>query len=160
MPERAKRLHRASVELLRSLDLARVEQEIVRALKDILRADAAAVMLNDPESNSLVIHSHEGLSENYARAQRVPLEAAANSFNGADDHVILDFATQGLGNKKLIADEGLARVLAIPLVNGGKFIGSLNAYMKDRGAEFNAQSIDLAHVLAVEASVAISNAQT
>jgi signal transduction histidine kinase len=32
--------------------------------------------------------------------------------------------------------------------------------MKDRASEFNSQSIDLAHVLAVEASIAISNAQT
>jgi signal transduction histidine kinase len=160
MPERAKRLHRASVELLGSLDLERVEKEIVRALKDILRADAAAVMLKDPASNSLVIRSHEGLSDNYVRAQRVPLDAAASSFSGTDDHVILDLATQGFGDQKLIAAEGLARVLAIPLVSGDTFIGSLNAYMKDRRAEFNAQSIDLAHVLAVEASVAIGNAQT
>ena len=160
MPGRAKRLHRAAVELLGSLDLEQVEREIVRALKDILRADAAAVMLKDPSSASLVIRCHEGLSDNYARSQRVPLDAAASSFKGTDDHVILDFANQGFGDKKLIESEGLARVLAIPLVSDGQFIGSLNAYMKDRAAEFDPESVDLAHVLAVEASVAIGNAQT
>ena len=160
MPERAKRLHRVSVELLGSLDLERVEKEIVRALKDILRADAAAVMLKDPSGESLEIRSHVGLSDNYARSQRVPFADAAGSFDATDDHVIFDLASEGFGDRKLVKAEGLARVLAIPLVSGGEFIGSLNAYMKDPAAEFNAESIDLAHVLAVEASVAIGNAQT
>jgi signal transduction histidine kinase len=160
VPERAKRLHRASVELLGSLDLERVESEIVRALKDILRADATAVMLKDPASGSLVIRSHEGLSESYARSQRIPFEKARGSFHGTNDHVVLELPDQGFGDRRLIEAEGLAKVLAIPLVSGGQFIGSLNAYVKDGAAEFNSQSVDLAHVLAVEASVAIGNAQT
>jgi signal transduction histidine kinase len=160
VPERAKRLHRASVELLGILDLDRVEKEIVRALKDILRADAAAVMLKEPGTGDLVIRSHEGLSDDYARSQRVPFAAAAGSFHGTHDHVVLDLASEGHGDRRLAKAEGLATVFAIPLVSDGQFIGSLNAYMKDRAAEFNSQSVDLAHVLAVQASVAIGNAQT
>jgi two-component system phosphate regulon sensor histidine kinase PhoR len=160
VPERAKRLHRASVALLSGLDLERIQREVVRALKDILGADAAAVMLKDPTGTFLSIECHEGLSDEYATSQRVPYESAKGSFSGSDDHVILDLGTQGFGDKKLVAAEGLAKVLAIPLVNDGEFIGSLNAYARDRAAEFNAESIDLAHVLAVEASVAIGNAQT
>jgi signal transduction histidine kinase len=160
MPERARRLHRASVELLGSLDLERVESEILRALKDILRADATAVMLKEPGTDDLVIRSHEGLSDEYARSQRVPFAAAAGSFHGPHDHVVLDLASEGHGDRKLAKAEGLATVFAIPLVSDGQFIGSLNAYMKDGAAEFNSQSVDLAHVLAVQASVAIGNAQT
>ena len=159
MPERAKRLHRVSVELLRSLDLERIEREIVRALRDILRADAAAVMLRDATGRSLEITYQDGLSDTYTREQRVPFDQARASFAGEDDHVVLDFRREGLGNKALIAQEGLAKVLAIPLVNDGEFIGSLNAYMRDVNAQFNDESVDLAHVLAVEASVAIANAQ-
>ena len=160
MPERAKRLHRASLELLGSLDLDRVEREIVRALRDILAADAAAVMLTDAKGASLVIDSQDGLSEEYARSQRIPFAAAKGSFEGTDDHVILDLRSEGFGDRALVRAEGLAKVLAIPLTRNGEFIGSLNAYLKDPSVEFNAQSIDLAHVLAVEASVAIGNART
>jgi two-component system phosphate regulon sensor histidine kinase PhoR len=159
VPERARRLHRASVALLSGLDLERIQREVVRALRDILGADAAAVMLKDPTSRFLSIEFQEGLSDEYTRSQRVPFESAKDSFSGSDDHVILDFRTQGHGDQKLVAAEGLAKVLAIPLVNDGEFIGSLNAYTRSRAAEFNAESIDLAHVLAVEASVAIANAQ-
>ncbi len=159
MPERAKRLHRASLELLGSLDLDRVEREIVRALRDILAADAAAVMLVDLKGAFLLIDSQDGLSEEYARSQRIPFEAARGSFEGTDDHVILDLRSEGFGDKALVRAEGLAKVLAIPLTRDGEFIGSLNAYLKDPSVEFNAQSIDLAHVLAVEASVAIGNAR-
>ena len=159
VPERAKRLHRASVELLRSLDLERIEREIVHALRDILHADAAAVMLRDADGTALQVTAHDGLSEKYVREQRIPFEKARDSFRSADDHVILDFAKEGLGDKALIAEDGLAKVLAIPLLSDGRFIGSLNAYTRDRAFQFNDQSIDLAHVLAVEASVAIANAQ-
>jgi PAS domain S-box-containing protein len=159
VPERAKRLHRASVALLSGLDLERIQREVVRALRDILGADAAAVMLKDPTGTFLAIEFQEGLSEDYARSQRVPYESAKRSFSGSDDHVIIDFRSNGLGDQELVAAEGLAKVLAIPLVNDGEFIGSLNAYTRSRSAEFNAQSVDLAHVLAVEASVAIANAQ-
>jgi signal transduction histidine kinase len=159
VPERAKRLHRVSLELLRSLDLDRIEREIVRALRDILRADAAAVMLRDATGEALEITCQDGLSERYTREQRVPFDQAKASFSGADDHVVLDFRSQGLGDKALIAEEGLEKVLAIPLVNEGQFIGSLNAYSRDHAYQFNDESVDLAHVLAVEASVAIANAQ-
>jgi signal transduction histidine kinase len=159
VPERAKRLHRASLELLGSLDQQRTEREIVRALRDIVRADASAVMLKVRDQAVLAITSHEGLSDDYVRSQRVPFEDAKRSFRGSDDHVILDLRTEGFGDKGLVRAEGLAKVLAIPLVNDGEFIGSLNAYMKQADAEFNSESIDLAHVLAVEASVAIANAR-
>ncbi|HUQ41564.1 MAG TPA: ATP-binding protein, partial [Candidatus Limnocylindrales bacterium] len=95
----------------------------------------------------------------YVASQRVPFESARTSFVGHDDHVILELPEQGFGDRSLIEEEGLARVLANPLTRDGEFIGSLNAYMKRRDAEFHRQSIDLAHVLAVEASVAITNAQ-
>ena len=159
MPERAKRLHRVSVELLRSLDLERIEREIVRALRDILRADAAAVMLRDATGQSLVITCQDGLSERYTREQRIPFEQAKGSFASEADHVVLDLATEGFGDKELVAKERLAKVLAIALVSEGQFIGSLNAYTRDPATQFNEESIDLAHVLAVEASVAIANAQ-
>ena len=105
MPERAKRLHRASLELLGSLDLDRVEREIVRALRDILAADAAAVMLTDAQGDSLVIDSQDGLSEEYARSQRIPFAAAKGSFEGTDDHVILDLRSEGFGDRALVRAE-------------------------------------------------------
>ena len=159
MPERTKRLHRVGVQLLRGLDLDQIEREIVRALRDILRADAAAVMRRDGAAESLVITSQDGLSERYTREQRIPFEQARSSFKSQDEHVILDLPTEGFGDKDLVRAEGLAKVLAIPLINDGEFIGSLNAYARDPSATFNDDSIDLAHVLAVEASVAIANAQ-
>jgi len=159
VPERTKRLHRVGVQLLRGLDVDNIEREIVRALRDILRADAAAVMRRDPSGDALVITTQDGLSERYAREQRIPIEQARSSFKSEDDHVILDFRTEGFGDKALVNDEGLAKVLAIPLINDGEFIGSLNAYTRDHATQFNEESIDLAHVLAVEASVAIANAQ-
>ena len=158
MPERARRLHRASAELLTSLDLEQVEREVVSALRDILAADAAAVMLLDGD-DKVSIRAYEGLSAEYVHGQRLPIDRMRAAYHTPDEHLIVDLRHAPLGDPALIASEGLARALVIPLTKDGQIIGILNAYMKDPKARFAEDSIDLAHVLAAEASVAIANAQ-
>ena len=160
MPERARRLHRASAELLTSLDLDQVQREVVSALRDILAADAAAVMLLDGDGDGTVsIRAHEGLSDEYVRRQRLPIDRMRAAYRTPDEHLIVDLRHAPLGDPALIAREGLARALVIPLTKDGQIIGVLNAYLKDPEARFLDESIDLAHVLAAEAGVAIANAQ-
>jgi len=161
VPERARRLHRASAELLRSLDLAQVEQAVVSALRDIVGADAAAVMLpeSDGDGAQLAVRAHQGLSDEYARAQRLPIGRVRAAYRTADEHLIVDLRHAPLGDASLIEREGLVRALVIPLTKDGEIVGVLNAYTKDPQTRFREDSIDLAHVLAAEAGVAIANAQ-
>ncbi|HET7699245.1 MAG TPA: ATP-binding protein [Candidatus Limnocylindria bacterium] len=159
MPERVKRLQRASLELVGSLDLDRVKQATVDAACFILNADAAALMLPGADPALLEIQAAQGLSAEYVRSQRVPRDAARRSYPTPKEPVVIDLLRGPLGDATLVRAEGLAKVLAIPLHNDGEFVGSLNAYTKDPTHEFAEEDIDLASVLAAEASVAIANAQ-
>ena len=127
-------------------------------MRDIARADAASLSL--VRDGYFVFVAHEGLSEEYVRSQRIPFEAGRALYAGRpEQHLIIDLAESPIGSRDLYRREGLAKVLAVPLTKDGELIGALNAYRKDGHASFDEQDIDLAHVLAVEASIAIANAR-
>jgi len=63
VPERIRNLRQLTATMLRSLDLAALGPEIVRAAMTLEAADAAALMLVDEASDALRIVAHEGLSD-------------------------------------------------------------------------------------------------
>lgn len=159
MPERIRLLHGITAAMLRILDLDRLLPEIARAATTLESADAASVMLVTDDGQSLRIVAHHGLSDAYARSQRIPMETAKAMHKGFDAHVEIDLRTQPLGDPALIEREGLARVIAVPLVHEGALIGGINVYTRDQARSFDVIDIEILHILAAQASVAISNAR-
>ena len=159
MPERIRNLRQLTATMLRSLDLAALGPEIVRAAMTLEAADAAALMLVDEASDALRIVAHEGLSDAHASTQRIPMEQARAMYPRIDAHLDIDLGTTPLGDAGLIAAEGLRRAIAMPLVRDGELIGSLIVYAQDPAREFDAVDLELFHVLAAQASVALTNAR-
>jgi signal transduction histidine kinase len=159
MPERIVVLHGITAAMLRILDLDRLLPEIVRSATALESADAASVMLIADDGASLRIVAQHGLSEEYAATQRIPLETAKTMYRGFDSHLEIDLRTQPLGDPGLIAREGLVRVVAMPLVREGALIGGINVYTRDAARAFDKVDIEILHVLAAQASVAITNAR-
>lgn len=157
MPERARRLFRASTELLADLDLDRILRTIVTAVRDITKADAASVSLVRGDHFEFV--AAEGLSDEYLRAQRISTEAGRAMYTSPEQHLFVDLRDPPLGARSSYEREGLTGVLTLPLTKDGELIGALNAYLRDPERTFPDEDIDLAHVLAVEASIAIANAK-
>ena len=145
--------------MLRILDLERLLPEIARAATTLESADAASVMLAADDGRSLRIVAQHGLSEAYAAAQRIPMETAKAMHKGFDAHVEIDLRAQPLGDPTLIEREGLARVVAVPLVHEGALIGGINVYTRDQARTFDVVDIEILHILAAQASVAITNAR-
>ncbi len=145
--------------MLRILDLERLLPEIARAATTLESADAASVMLAAEDGPSLRIVAHHGLSEAYATAQRIPMETAKAMHKGFDAHVEIDLRVQPLGDPALIEREGLVRVVAVPLVHEGALIGGINVYTRDQARTFDVIDIEILHILAAQASVAITNAR-
>jgi signal transduction histidine kinase len=159
MPERIRILHGITAAMLRILELDRLLPEIVRSATLLETADAASVMLVDESGEYLRIVAHHGLSEEYATAQRVPMETAKSIYRGFDTHIEIDLEKQPAGDPALIKREKLARVVAMPLVHEGKLIGGINVYTRDRDRRFDAIDLDILHILAAQASIAITNAR-
>ncbi|HUQ16833.1 MAG TPA: ATP-binding protein [Candidatus Saccharimonadales bacterium] len=159
MPDRIRSLHRLTAKMLRDLDLASLGSEIARTACTLESADAAALLLVDPATDSLRIVAHEGLSDAYAGSQQIPMDRARAMYQGFDVHVAIDLRATPLGDARLIAEEGLERVIAVPLVRDSELIGGLIIYAKDRTREFDAMDIELLHILAAQAAIAITNAR-
>ena len=145
--------------MLRDLDLASLGPAIAHSACTLGSADAAALMLVDAATDSLRIVAHEGLTEAYARSQRIPMDRARAMYRGSDVHLEIDLRATPLGDPRLIAEEGLERVVAVPLVRDGELIGGLIVYRKDRNEALDATAIELLHILAAQASIAVTNAR-
>ena len=145
--------------MLRILDLDRLLPEIARSATALESADAASVMLASDDGSALRIVAQNGLSDEYAATQRVPMEVAKAMYRGFDAHLEIDLRERPLGDPALIAREGLARVVATPLVQDGALIGAINVYTRDPARTFDAVDVEILHILAAQASVAITNAR-
>jgi len=143
----------------RILELDRLLPEIVRSATLLESADAASVMLVDESGEFLRIVAQHGLSQEYASAQRIPMETAKSIYRGFDTHIEIDLEKQPAGDPALIKREKLARVVAMPLVHEGKLIGGINVYTRDQERRFDAIDLDILHILAAQASIAITNAR-
>jgi signal transduction histidine kinase len=145
MPSRARlrRLHDANDEMFASLDLEHRLRSAVKSARELVPADAAAVFLPNSEGDALVIRAHDGLSESYVTRQRLPLEEIQAQFRAAGEHVAVDLPGGSLGDRALIAAEGLAKLLSIPLFFENKLMGALAIYTKDASRSFTPEDIEL-----------------
>src|SRR6266542_999311 len=142
MPERIAILHGTTSEILRSLELDRVLPQIVRAVKLLGRVDAAAVMLVDETGENLRIVAQEGLSEEYVTSRRFPIDRARSLYKGFDTHIEVDLARDG-ADDVLFTNEGIARVVAMPLTHEGRLMGSISAYSRDPEHRFDKVGLDI-----------------
>ena len=159
MRDRLRRLHDASTEMLSIMDLDQLYAHATTAARALDSADAASLMLVDPGEKALLIRAQSGLSERYAASQRIPLDRAMRHYESVGSVVVRDLRSAPLGNPKLIREEGLAKVLALSLARGDEFIGALHIYTRDPNRDFDDLDRDLAHVLAAQVAVAITNAR-
>jgi signal transduction histidine kinase len=159
MPDRLRRLHEVTNEMLGIMDLNRLYATVADVARSLDTADAASLMIVDHEENALVIRGQSGLSEEYAATQRIPLERALKHYQRPGSVVVRDLRTAPLGNPVLIRQQGLAKVLALSIAREGELLGALHIYSRDPDRDFDEIDRDLAHILAAQASVAIINAR-
>ena len=159
MPERIRLLHEVTATMSRILDLDLLLPEIAASARALGSADAASVMLVNDAGDALQIVAHQGLSDEYAAAQRIPIERARAMHAGSDRHSEIDLSADGLGDRALVARERLVRVAAMPLVRDGELIGALNIYTRDAARRFDDIDVEILHVLGAQAAVAITNAR-
>jgi signal transduction histidine kinase len=159
MRERLRRLHEVTTEMLGIMDLNRLYATVAAVARSLDTADAASLMVVDHDENALVIRGQSGLSEEYAAAQRIPLDRALKHYQRPGSVMVRDMRTAPLGNPVLIRREGLAKVLALSIAREGELMGALHIYSRDPERDFDEIDRDLAQILAAQVSVAIINAR-
>ena len=151
-------LFEVSKAITSTLQLDRVLEEIVRHVRDILRADACSLMLL--EANYLVMKTSEGLvkSQNY---KPIPLGVgvAGTAAKTGQPTVVLD-QEDGHASEfpTKVREQGLKTILCVPVETRGRVIGLVNVYFRELMTHTPAQ-VNLLIALGSQAAVAIENAR-
>src|ERR1700759_2012628 len=101
--------------------------ELLDRIREILRADTAAVLLLDFSSGQLIATAAAGLEEEVRQGVRIPV---GRGFAGriAAEHrpVILDRVDHSTVLNPILLARGIRALMGVPLIAGGKVIGVLH----------------------------------
>ncbi|MGC9194703.1 MAG: GAF domain-containing protein [Syntrophobacteraceae bacterium] len=142
-----------------SLNISKVLELVVTKITALLDAKGCVVRLLDPKTQNLYVARGYGLSQEFL--QKGPVEAQRSiAENMAGRVVVIDdvFTDPRLQYPAETADEGVRRLLSIPLMVRGKVIGVLRIYSGE-GPKFNKREIDFANAIAQQCAFAIENAR-
>ncbi|MCE7869705.1 GAF domain-containing protein [bacterium CPR1] len=140
-----------------TLQLDRVLQEIVRHVREILRADACSLMLLEGER--LVHKTAEGMDPD---VQREPVRLGSGPLGLAAKNrrpmLLLDREPHREEFPAAVRAEGMATVLSVPVETRGRVVGLINVYYREVTSLAPAQ-VNLLGTLGSQAAVAIENAR-
>ena len=129
-------------------------------VKEILRADTAAVLLLDFAAGELVATAAAGLEEEVRQGVRIPV---GRGFAGriAADHkpVILDHVDHTTVLNPILWRTGIRSMTGVPLVARGQVIGVMHVGSR-RPREFTAADVELLQLAADRAAAAVQSIST
>jgi GAF domain-containing protein/anti-sigma regulatory factor (Ser/Thr protein kinase) len=126
------------------------------------QADAVSLMLWDEDQKYLTIRANYGLSDRYARLQRISHERAyeaLSAISSGDPLYVAELVEQPFGERSLIEEEGLRSVLVVPMLVHGQLTGAFNIYSKGERRTFSSAEVELSRAFAAQAAVMIANAE-
>jgi hypothetical protein len=152
-------LHQISLGLNQSQSLLGILNEIVHAVSDLIDASGSAVLLYEPDHETLRVGGHIGFSSEYiAEAQPAFNGSAARALREGRPLVVSE---QGLATEMLSAAairEGVQAAACLPLKVDGRIVGGLDVCFKSAHS-FTEDELDILSILAQQAAVAIHKAQ-
>ncbi|HXE73458.1 MAG TPA: GAF domain-containing sensor histidine kinase [Candidatus Nitrosotenuis sp.] len=156
------RLMEISLDLSSTLDLGQLLPRVVRTVRDFLEAEDASVMLVDPERQDLFFEYVDSPAAQALKSVRLsPGEGIAGRVAATGRPLVLEDAQSDprLSPKGDEATGVVTRdILCVPLVAGGRTIGTLQAVNKRRG-RFSQADIPPTTALANIVAVALENAR-
>jgi len=142
-----------------TLAVTEVMDQIVRQMADAMGLKGATIRLVNPKTNTLELVASVGLSEKYLDKGPVDLDKSISDALSGRPVGIYDAANDPrLQYPQEAKEEGIASLLAIPMVHKGKAIGVMRLISAEP-REFTLDEVDFACAIAELGAQAISNAQ-
>ena len=152
-------LHQISLGLNQSQSLPSILNQILHAVSDLIKADASAVFLYEPDQETLRVAGHIGFSSEYVAEAQLALDGSA--VRALREGRPLVVSGQGLATEMLsvaAAREGIQTAACLPLKVNGNIVGGLDVCFKTIHP-FAEDELDVLGNLAQQAAVAIHKAQ-
>jgi phosphoserine phosphatase RsbU/P len=131
--------------------------ELLDRIREILRADTAAVLLLDFSSGQLIATAAAGLEEEVRQGVRIPVgRGFAGQIAAAHKPVILDRVDHTTVLNPILWAKGIQSMVGVPMVAGGKVIGVLHVgSLTPR--RFTAGDVELLQLTADRAAAAVQS---
>jgi phosphoserine phosphatase RsbU/P len=140
---------------LSRLDEYALLNALVERVKEVLRADTAAVLLLDQSARQLIATAACGIEEEVRQGVRIPLGTGfAGRVAASREPVILNRVDHTTVRNPLLVDRGIRSLLGVPLLVGGKVIGVLHVGSLS-GRPFERQDVELLQLAADRAALAV-----
>ena len=133
--------------------------QIVRQITEVMSLKGATIRLVNPKTNTLELVASVGLSEKYLKKGKVDLDKSIAEALSGRPVAIFDATTDSrLQYPQQAKEEGIATLVAIPMVSKGKVIGVMRL-VTGEPREFTMEEVDFACAVAELGAKAISNAK-
>lgn len=142
-----------------SLNIGKVLDLVVTKITSVLNVKGCVVRLLDPKSQNLYVARSHGLSKEFL--QKGPVDAQRSIVeNMAGKVVIIEdvLSDPRLQYPAEMVEEGVRRILSIPLTVRSRVIGALRIYSGE-GPKFTKREIDFAIAIGQQCAFAIENAR-
>ena len=140
---------------LSRLDEYALLSALVERVKEVLRADTAAVLLLDQSARQLIATAASGIEEEVRQGVRIPLGTGfAGRVAASHEPVILTRVDHTTVRNPLLVDRGIRSLLGVPLLVGGRVIGVLHVGSLS-GRPFEQQDVELLQLAADRAALAV-----
>lgn len=145
--------------LASTLAVDEVLDQIVRQITGVMNLKGATIRLVNPRTNTLELVASVGLSEKYLKKGPVGLDKSIAEALSGRPVAIFDATTDSrLQYPEHAKEEGIATLVAIPMVSKGKVIGVMRL-VSGEPREFTMEEVDFACAVAELGAQAISNAK-
>jgi len=142
-----------------TLSVEEVLDHIVRQTTDVMNLKGATIRLVNPKTNQLELAAAHGLSEKYLNKGTVDLDKSVTDALSGRPVAIFDAVNdQRMQYPQEAKEEGIATLVAIPMVSKGQVIGVMRLVTAEP-REFTMEEVDFACAVAELGAQAISNAK-
>ncbi|MBK8134437.1 MAG: GAF domain-containing sensor histidine kinase [Chloroflexi bacterium] len=160
--ENYRRILEISKQLNSTLEYRALLQQIVAAVVEVLRVEAATIMLMDPSTGELRFEIASNLRPQETEKIIVPMEGSIAGWiaTHGEPRVIEDVSKEPIHFRQVdtVTAFETRNLLGVPLKTHTKVIGVLQAVNKPSGT-FTGEDVNLLTILASQAGVAIENAR-
>jgi GAF domain-containing protein len=142
-----------------TLNIGKVLDLVVKLVTQVLGGKGCTVRLLDPKTQNLYVAQSHGLSKEFL--EKGPVHSKLSiADNMAGKIVVIDdaFTDPRLQYPAAVAEEGIRKVLSIPLMVRSKVIGVLRLFTGERPL-FTNREINFAKAIADQCAMAIENAR-
>jgi len=145
-----------------TLDEGKLLQLIMKAIKEVMEAEASSLLLLDPNTNELYFSTVEGGSTQVKEIRIRSDQGIAGHVMQTGKPLIVNDVSKSEFFLKTVDQKTsfqTSSILCVPLVSRSKTVGVLEALNKKGGKEFNEEDLRLFTAFSNQVSVAIDNAK-